>query len=239
MGYVMYHFVLSTILNRFLVVDFDLRSPSMLHGKKGFDRLVYACKNALSQPTTWLFCNLSKSESYWPCIWPDANNATAPSPDPLLEYFPTRYSSPFTTTDNINVLIPPLKPPPSILESGYHLDMEEYSTDTYEWLSLVRLSSPRVSPRDKIDSYLANYTVPGNLDEVHEGKLCKISWEGFIPPDWTRQLLANVILALSAKSWFALSSQSFSKDTAGSSNECTILRPPNAHGEYFLWDIKD
>jgi ribonucleases P/MRP protein subunit RPP40 len=29
----------------------------MLHGKKGFDRIVYAAKNVLSQPVTWLFCN--------------------------------------------------------------------------------------------------------------------------------------------------------------------------------------
>lgn len=43
------------------VVEYDLRSPSALHGKKGFDRLVYACKNALNASTTWLFCNLSKS----------------------------------------------------------------------------------------------------------------------------------------------------------------------------------
>lgn len=33
----------------------------MLHGKKGFERLLYACKNVLSQPVTWLFCNLSTS----------------------------------------------------------------------------------------------------------------------------------------------------------------------------------
>lgn len=46
------------------VVNFDLRSPSMLHGKPGFDRLVHACKNTLTEPRTWLFCNLSnKSES--------------------------------------------------------------------------------------------------------------------------------------------------------------------------------
>ena len=31
----------------------------MFPGKKGFDRLVYASKNALSAPVTWLFCNIS------------------------------------------------------------------------------------------------------------------------------------------------------------------------------------
>lgn len=31
----------------------------MFPGKKGFDRLAYACKNVLHQPVTWLFCNLT------------------------------------------------------------------------------------------------------------------------------------------------------------------------------------
>lgn len=49
------------------VVEFDLRSPSMFRGKKGFDRLVYACKNVFIEPLTWLFCNVaSKSESAVP-----------------------------------------------------------------------------------------------------------------------------------------------------------------------------
>lgn len=31
----------------------------MVRGKKGFDRLVYACNHVLNVPVTWLFCNLS------------------------------------------------------------------------------------------------------------------------------------------------------------------------------------
>ncbi|OBT72425.1 hypothetical protein VF21_08203 [Pseudogymnoascus sp. 05NY08] len=40
------------------LVEINLRQPSMLHGKKGFDRIVYAFKNVLNKPVTWLFCNL-------------------------------------------------------------------------------------------------------------------------------------------------------------------------------------
>jgi hypothetical protein len=32
----------------------------MLHGKKGFDRIVYAFKNVLTTPVTWLFHDLGK-----------------------------------------------------------------------------------------------------------------------------------------------------------------------------------
>lgn len=30
----------------------------MLHGKKGFDSIVYAFKNVLTASVTWLFCDL-------------------------------------------------------------------------------------------------------------------------------------------------------------------------------------
>lgn len=33
----------------------------MVHGKKGFDRLIYACKKVLSRPLTWLFYNTAQS----------------------------------------------------------------------------------------------------------------------------------------------------------------------------------
>lgn len=39
----------------------NLRLPSMLHGKKGFERLIWACKNVLDQSLTWLFVDLNAS----------------------------------------------------------------------------------------------------------------------------------------------------------------------------------
>lgn len=29
----------------------------MIRGKKGYDRLIYACKTVFTQPKTWLFCD--------------------------------------------------------------------------------------------------------------------------------------------------------------------------------------
>jgi len=45
-------------IEKFTVVEINLRLPSMLHGKKGFDRIVYAFKNVLTTPVTWLFHDL-------------------------------------------------------------------------------------------------------------------------------------------------------------------------------------
>ncbi|KAG7287673.1 hypothetical protein NEMBOFW57_007186 [Staphylotrichum longicolle] len=38
--------------------------------------------------------------------------------------------------------------------------------------------------------------------------------------------------------WFAFSTTTFSKGLAGDNAECTILRPPNASGEYLMWEVK-
>lgn len=40
------------------VIEIDLRQPSMLHGKKGFERIVWAFKNVLNHSIAWLFYDL-------------------------------------------------------------------------------------------------------------------------------------------------------------------------------------
>ncbi|KAI1102740.1 ribonuclease P 40kDa subunit [Jackrogersella minutella] len=204
------------------IVQFDLRSPSMLRGKKAFDRLVYACKNVLNTPVTWLFHNLSKT----------------PVPEPLSQHYPTKYMSHPGVSEDIFAKVPSLRPPPTIFSSQNRLDLDEFAMDIHEWLSLVRLGSPRVNVNDNIDPYLSCYAIPGETEDVREEKLCRISWQGFIPPKWTQQTLADVILALPSKSWFSLSLTSFPRGIVGDSADSTILRPPNSPGEYFLWDIK-
>ena len=49
------------------VVEINLRLPSMLHGKKGFDRIVYAFKNVLTKSVTWLFTDLRAQGMYLFC----------------------------------------------------------------------------------------------------------------------------------------------------------------------------
>ncbi|KAH9904069.1 ribonuclease P 40kDa subunit [Xylariomycetidae sp. FL2044] len=204
------------------IVEYDLRSPSMLRGKNAFDRLLYACKNVLNAPTTWLFCNLSKT----------------PIPDPLLKHASTRHTSRPSILEGPKAVIPALKPPTSVIGVENRLDLDEFGSDVYEWLSMVRLESPRIEATDQIDPYLSRYVVPGQSESNNEVNLCKISWEGFISTNWTRQTLAELIHALPSKSWFSLSSTSFSRSMADSGSDCTILRPPDGPGEYFLWEVK-
>ncbi|KAI0106505.1 ribonuclease P 40kDa subunit [Nemania sp. FL0031] len=204
------------------VVEYDLRSPSALHGKKGFDRLVYACKNALNTPTTWLFCNLSKT----------------PSPDPMDQYCPTKYTSNPALVLNMSMKLPPLGIPPATLGDQGRQELEEYTTEIYEWLSLVRLESPRVKLGDDIDPYLSTYTIPGDSSESVEGRLCKISWQGFIPPSWAANTLAELIKTLPPKAWFSFSTTPFTRVAIGNGADFTLMRPPSSPGEYVLWEIR-
>ncbi|KAI8956316.1 ribonuclease P 40kDa subunit [Xylaria longipes] len=204
------------------IVEYDLRSPSALHGKKGFDRLVYACKNALDAPTIWLFCNLSKT----------------PSPDPITQYHPTKYISNPELAQDLAMKIPPLGIPSAVLADQTRQELNDYATEVYEWISLVRLESPRVNLLDNIDPYLSTYAVPGDLSENNEGRLCKISWQGFIPPSWAANTLAELIRTLPPKAWFSFSTTPFSRVAIGYGADCTIMRPPSSPGEYVLWEIK-
>ncbi|KAK4155005.1 ribonuclease P 40kDa subunit-domain-containing protein [Chaetomidium leptoderma] len=202
------------------IVEFDLTSPSMFPGKKGFDRLIYASNNAFAEPITWLFCNVS---------------STTPDPDPLSRHFATNYTANPGLSQGIDAVIPKLSPDVDFIASSGKEDFEDFSTNLYEWLSLVRLQSPRIQVGDKIDPYLSRYQVP---DSDTEGKICKISWQGFLAPSWCRQILIGVITALPSKTWFSFSTTTFSKGLAGDNAECTILRPPNSSGEYLMWEVK-
>ncbi|KAJ4300162.1 hypothetical protein N0V88_002831 [Collariella sp. IMI 366227] len=198
------------------VVEFDLTEPSMFPGKKGFDRLIYATKNALAEPMTWLFCNIS---------------STVPDPDPISQHSCTPLTSTPAIVEDINAVMPKLSPDPSIDKE----DFEDFATGLYEWLSLVRLQSPRIQVGDQIDPYLSRYEVQ---DAEGEGKLCKVSWQGFLSPSWSRQMLMEIIKALPAKAWFSFSTTTFSRGLAGDNAECTILRPPNSSGEYLMWEVR-
>ncbi|KAJ3528176.1 hypothetical protein NM208_g10324 [Fusarium decemcellulare] len=202
-------------------VSYNLREPTMLRGKKGFDRLIYACKNVLNQPKTWLFCN---------------NEESTPSPDPLQQFFPTTFTSSPGISRNITVLQPNLDVDPEVLASSDRDGLEYFATDCYEWVSLIRLGSPRVEQNDSIDPYLSRYCVPGDANS--KAKVCKLSWQGFISAQWLRSLLLDILVTCPSGAWFSLSATSFSRSIPGNSNDLTILRPSAAAGKYLMWETK-
>lgn len=119
----------------------------------------------------------------------------------------------------------------------------ELATDLYEWLSLVRLSSPRVEVGDAIDPYLSSYRVPSfsedgdDEEQARTSRLRRVTWRGFIPPTWVRDALAAILRAVPARSWLALSATSFAKGV-GEDAETTFFRPMESGGQYLLWEIR-
>ncbi|KAI1115312.1 ribonuclease P 40kDa subunit, partial [Nemania sp. NC0429] len=161
-----------------------------------------------------------------------------PSPDPVAQHYPTKYTSNPVVIRDMTMRVPPLGLPSAILDNQNQQVLDEYATEVYEWLSLVRLDSPRVKLGDDIDPYLSTYAIPGAPSEASEDRLCKISWQGFIPPSWAATTLAELIKALPPKAWFSFSTTPFTRVVVGYGADFTILRPPSSPGEFVLWEIK-
>lgn len=151
-----------------------------------------------------------------------------------MQFAPTSCVASPATSNSIEVKLPTLKPPVEYLVPAAREDFETFATDVYEWLSLVRLESPRVSPTDNIDPFLSRYRAPG---EQHV-KVRAITWEGFLAPSWSRKILIDIITTLPANTWFSFGTSTFSKGLIGDNTECTILRPQNSDGEYIMWEVK-
>ena len=200
-------------------------------------------------------------------------NSIAPTPDPLAAFNPKYVTVSPSVIGNSGVALAPLGRPPSLLSNGddtsssssaggkrrrksdaaiadSRLEQEEATTELYEWLSLVRLGSPRVKAGDDIDPYLSRYTVPGSDAGSDAGGLAAtgdvsvLRWTGFFSPSWACQTLLDVVQAMqstssSSSAWFAVSVSGFSsaKGIAGDCAECTFFRPAGAPQEYLLWEI--
>ena len=63
----------------FPAIQIDLRQPSMHHGRKAFDRLLWACMNVLAESIAWLFCDPENNDI---CKW---GSCSMVAPLPLVE----------------------------------------------------------------------------------------------------------------------------------------------------------
>lgn len=159
----------------------------------------------------------------------------APNPDPVQQYSTTSQTSTPEVSADIDAIQPSFQSAIASIAAGDKDDLETYSTEIYEWLSLIRLESPRVLAGDQIDPFLSRYQVP---EGGTQAKVCKISWRGFIAPSWCRQVLIDIVAAVPSKTWFSFSTATFSKGIAGEVSECAFLRAPGPSNEYLMWEVK-
>lgn len=132
---------------------------------------------------------------------------------------------------------------PNLLEAPYwaiaedsRAGFEQKAMEAYEWLSLVKLESPRTLSNDTVDTFLSRYaTVTNNMSQVH---VCKISWEGLISNRWFCALVRDVFAACPADCWVSMSAADLSNVRTKANTEVTILKPVGTQTEYLTWEIK-
>ena len=107
---------------------------------------------------------------------------------PIAKHHPvTKDCLPQLTTSE-GVRVPILNPAPA---SDCDDDFEEWALETYEWLSLAALKSPRVVFNDAIDPFLSRYQVPdGDLGKILN--MVALTWTGLIPASWIMQLFIHL-----------------------------------------------
>ncbi|OAX84970.1 hypothetical protein ACJ72_00650 [Emergomyces africanus] len=198
-------------------VEINLRLPSMIHGKKGFERIVRAFKNVLTTSVTWLFCDLTSSPSY------------SEEEAPIKKHYPQVIQCIPDVKSLAKIMAPPLHLSGLENDTGKNF-LHETCEEIQEWLGLVFLDSPRVYADDTIDVYLSRYSPP-NRDECAAADLVRISWTGLLPCTWITQLFAVTLRQLSSGSskpdgWFAVLSNSLGREAVESRDGYMVLAQP-------------
>ncbi|PYI12439.1 hypothetical protein BO78DRAFT_331006 [Aspergillus sclerotiicarbonarius CBS 121057] len=200
------------------IVEINLRLPSMVHGKKGFERIVWAFKNVLNQSVAWLFFDLA-SES----------NGISEDDLSLKGNHPQIINCEPVITERPNTLVSPFQGM-NITEESHPAELEDHCNELSEWLALVSLESPRVAAEDDVDPYLCRYSVPDS-DDAKPSDLVSLKWRGLIPPRWIMQLFVALIRETAPKNnaasaWFALSSNALGREAVEGHDGYTVMVLP-------------
>lgn len=166
----------------------------MLHGKKGFERVVWAFKHVLDQSVTWLFHDL------------DGENDGS---GPIAVYSPT--------VRDIRPSVHPLgRCGVPALPASMEQENEQDAVEVLEWLTLALGDAPGVRSNNNhgSDGVLSRYKVPDFEDGspgLETRDLVRLEYRGFLPAAFVHKLFLAMLKAAgtSKQSWYALSAFSF------------------------------
>lgn len=170
----------------------------MRHGKKLFEKIVWAFKNVLNKAVMWLFydqdqnsstqqrkhalmqsCLIRKEQSF------KAHGSLGNNAGPILRHHPTSLTCEPIVTQIPSTTIPVLR---SASTGAPRADFADWATETIEWHGLVTLKSPQTGLYHEIDPYLSRYSVPHN-DAATAADIMLVRWSGLITAKWVRQML--------------------------------------------------
>ncbi|KAH7027084.1 ribonuclease P 40kDa subunit-domain-containing protein [Macrophomina phaseolina] len=156
-------------------VELELRKPSMLHGKKGFERIVWAFKNVLNHSLTWLFHDVQSPDRP-----PSGSPLLISTIGPIVAHAPQLQTVRSDLFQMQRVQIP-------ALTSIHDVCDPEYCAEVLEWFGMVSLGSPRIDAADSINSFLSCYEVPmpyltdGEAAAPAVGGVVRLRWRGLVP----------------------------------------------------------
>ncbi|KAJ0420145.1 ribonuclease P 40kDa subunit-domain-containing protein [Aspergillus carlsbadensis] len=200
------------------LVELNLRLPSMLHGKKGFQRIEWALKNVLNQRVEWLFFDLGTESAG---VSEDDISLKNNNPE-IITCEPICTTHERVSTPSFSDL--------KVTETASE-GMRDLCGEISEWLSLVSLGSHRVSADDDIDPYLCRYDAP-EVGQTRESDLVTLRWHGFIPPRWIMELFITFFREAASRivgshTWFALTVSALGRDAIeGKDGYSIIVLPP-------------
>ncbi|KAJ6189409.1 Ribonuclease P Rpp40 [Penicillium mononematosum] len=205
---------------RFLV-ELNLRLPSMLHGKKGFERIVWAFTNVLTQSMAWLFHDLESN--------PGQDEAGT---KPINKVQPQLITCEPQEIDHEQIITPPFfNEKGKVLEKMSEGDLQEHCGSLSEWLAMVQMASPRLSGEDDVDPYLSRYAVP-DADGSQTSDLMSLKWHGLISSRWIMQLFLNLLQSKASNlSWFALAVATLGKEAVEGRDGFTVMVLPREPSE--------
>ncbi|KAL9053464.1 MAG: hypothetical protein Q9162_004767 [Coniocarpon cinnabarinum] len=184
-------------------VSYDLRQPSMLHGKRGFERLVWAARNVLNERRMWVFSEVPVVSGQERNLDGDLRNTVMKeaSNAPIEAFHPTWCEIRPAETAMEGVIVPSMIEEDiwkmAVVADGSNKrelsantgngTVKENLEEILEYLGLLVLDSPRVNTNDHVDPYICRYEPPG-ADEVDEdtipgrvGTVTRLRWTGFVP----------------------------------------------------------
>ena len=198
-----------------IAITYDLQAKSMRHGRKGFERLLWAAKNVLNDNKTWLFYD-SNAQARSEIMEAGEKATDASSEQPLAKHHPLQRISTPKMLLLKDTVIPPIAPPwtSAKMESTPlgQFDKHQLSAsllEMYEYISLLSLRSPRISSNDECDSVLSRYSIP-DRPFAKGGDIVVLQWDGFLVAHWIRGMFIAITKAINkADGWMAMSAYPF------------------------------
>ena len=178
-------------------IGLNLRLPSMVRGKKGFERIVWAFKNVLNQSVAWLFY--------------DMNNSSNDGSGPVAIHQPAVRKVEPEVINLENMVVP---------QFSSELGEDDYieAMEVLEWLTLAFQDSPRLRADDRIDPYLCRYQVPNWSAEadvpgqLSSTNLVAIRWHGLVTANFALRIFLAGLRA-SKNGWIAVNASAFDGNT--------------------------